>query len=90
MSTFYNNLAQLSLINDFCLYVANLSCPFMHCSDPNEDGLTHWPQYAEDTRLYVDLNRDSVTLGANVHKDNVKLLLETIPNQIKLKTKTEL
>ena len=59
-------------------------------SDPNGDGLTHWPKYSTDTKLYVNLNKEDVTLGANVHKDNVKLLLETIPNQSKVQTKTEL
>ena len=63
---------------------------FLSFSDPNDEGLTHWPKYSIDSKLYVDLNKDSVTLGANVHKDNIKLLLETIPNQSKVSTKTEL
>ena len=63
---------------------------FLSFSDPNGDGLTHWPKYSIDSKLYVNLNKDSITLGANVHKDNIKLLLETIPNQSKVPTKTEL
>ena len=62
----------------------------LYFSDPNDEGLTHWPKYFIDSKLYVNLNKESVTLGANVHKDNIKLLLETIPNQSKKQAKTEL